>query len=137
MIVFHKPEACERSERRQILLAGVFALASTSCVCAAAPVYEPKDIDVSSNAVTCRVAGTPLLDGDAFSNAGFWTLNNYENRLGIEMGGERDGGGVPLGNPFGRQSFLDRGRPRRLRNPFPVARGVVAGGAGPKVLRRA
>ncbi len=62
-----------------------------SALCAAAPIYDPKDIDVSSNAVTCRVAGTPLLDGDAFSNADFWTLTNYENRLGIEVGGERDG----------------------------------------------
>ena len=72
----------------------VFAVMGSFVVCAsaAAPVYEAKDADVSSDAVRCRCAGTPVLVGnDAFSRKGFWTLANYDNRLGIEVGGERDG----------------------------------------------
>ena len=72
----------------------VFAVMGSFVVCAsaAAPIYEAKDADVSSDAVRCRLAGTPVFVGDdAFSRKGFWTLANYDNRLGIEVGGVRDG----------------------------------------------
>ena len=72
----------------------VFAVMGSFVVCAsaAAPIYEAKDVDVSSDAMRCRRAGTPALNGeDAFVRRGFWTLANYDNRLGIEVGGERDG----------------------------------------------
>ena len=54
------------------------------------PVYEAKNADVSSDAVKCRLAGTPVLDGDVFARRDFWTLVNYDNRLDISVGG-RDG----------------------------------------------
>ena len=72
----------------------VFAVMGCFVVCAsaAAPIYEAKDVDVSSDAVRCRLAGAPVLaGGDAFTRKGFWTLANYDNRLGIEIGGVRDG----------------------------------------------
>ena len=62
------------------------AIAVTKAVFAAAPVYEPIDADVSPEAVTCRRAGTPALERDAFSSPGLWTTKNYENRLGIKVG---------------------------------------------------
>ena len=74
----------------------LMALSAVAAVAAdgfrSAPVYEAKDADVSSDAVRCRRAGIPALDGeDAFVRRGFWTLANYDNRLGIEVGGVRDG----------------------------------------------
>ena len=58
----------------------------------AAPIYEAKDAEVSSDAVRCRRAGTPVLvGGDAFSRQDFWTLANHDSRIGIEIGGVRDG----------------------------------------------
>ena len=57
----------------------------------AAPVYEARNADVSADAVRCRRAGTPAIEGDAFVRRDFWTLANYDNRLGMEVGGVRDG----------------------------------------------
>ena len=57
----------------------------------AAPVYEVKDADVSSDAVKCRRAGISILEGDLFAQKDFWTLMNYENRLSIDVGGTHDG----------------------------------------------
>ena len=74
-------------KRSSVLLAG---LASFSML--AAPVYEAKDVEVSPEAIRCRPAGTSLLVGeDAFARRDFWKLANYNNRLGIEVGGVRDG----------------------------------------------
>ena len=56
-----------------------------------APVYEPKETDVSPDAVKCRLAGTPVLDEDLFARRDFWKLANFDNRLGMEVGGVRDG----------------------------------------------
>ena len=58
---------------------------------AAAPAYEPKDADVASEAVTCRRVGKPALSGDAFAQRELWKTQNYEKKLGIEVGGTRDG----------------------------------------------
>ena len=55
------------------------------------PVYDVKDADVLSDAVTCRRVGKPAIAGDAFARREFWTTQNYEKRLGIEVGGVRDG----------------------------------------------
>ena len=71
--------------------AAACAVAAAGTVLAAAPVYEPKDADVAPDAVTCRRAGTPALSGDAFARRDFWTIQNYQNKLGIEVGGVRDG----------------------------------------------
>ncbi|MBQ3340592.1 MAG: hypothetical protein IJG84_01750 [Kiritimatiellae bacterium] len=58
----------------------------------AAPIYDGKDVDVSPEAVRCRPAGASVLEGeDAFMRRDFWTLNNFDNRIGIEVGGVRDG----------------------------------------------
>ena len=66
-------------------------LTALSAVAAEAPIYEAKDADVLSDAVRCRRSGTPSLVGeDAFARRGFWKLANYENRIGIEVGGMRD-----------------------------------------------
>ena len=57
----------------------------------AAPIYEATNADVSPEAVKCRCAGTPTLVGeDAFVRRDFWKLANYNNCLGIEVGGVRD-----------------------------------------------
>ena len=75
-----------------IVVSACYAMASLGVLYAAAPIYEAKDVDVSSDAVRCRRTGTPALDGeDAFVRHGFWALANYDNRLGIEVGGVRDG----------------------------------------------
>ena len=69
----------------------------------AAPVYEAKNVDVSPEAVMCRRVGTSVLDGDVFAKRDFWTLVNYENRLGIEVGGVREGSkGLCLEGPSKR-----------------------------------
>ena len=81
-------------EIRMKVVKSIFAALGSFVVCtsAAVPLYETKDADVSADAVRCRLAGTPVLVGnDAFSRQGFWTLANYDNRLGIEVGGVRDG----------------------------------------------
>ena len=78
-------------EHNQFVAAAAGILAAAWTASAAAPVYEPKDADVSPEAVTCRRIGKPMLDGDAFTRRDFWTTKNYENRLGIEVGGLRDG----------------------------------------------
>ena len=67
-----------------VLLAAWTALAAT-------PIYEPKDADVASEAVTCRRVGKSALSSDVFAQRTFWTTQNYENKLGIEVGGVRDG----------------------------------------------
>ena len=58
---------------------------------AAALVYEARNADVSEDAVRCRRIGTPALEGYAFATQDFWTLANFDNRLGMEVGGVRDG----------------------------------------------
>ena len=81
----------ERHVASSCLLCAALAFAGVE-LSSAAPVYGTKDADVSSEAVKCRLAGTPVLEGeDAFLQRDFWTLNNYDNRLGIEVGGVRDG----------------------------------------------
>ena len=55
------------------------------------PVYDVRDADVLSDAVTCRRVGKPAIAGDAFARREFWTTQNYEKKLGIEVGGVRDG----------------------------------------------
>ena len=67
------------------------ALTAAWTALAAAPAYEPEDADVASEAVTCRRVGKPALPGDAFSRRELWTTQNYEKKLGIEVGGTRDG----------------------------------------------
>ena len=70
----------------------LFFFVSSFALCNAAPVYEAKNADVTSETVCCRIAGTPTLVGeDAFSRRDFWALANYDNRLGIEVGGVREG----------------------------------------------
>ena len=68
-----------------------FVLAAASSAFAATPVYEVKDADVSSDAVRCRSAGTPVVGEDVFARGDFWKIANYDNRLGIEVGGVREG----------------------------------------------
>ena len=70
-------------------LLAVFA--SGAMMAVAAPVYEAKNADVSTDAVRCRPAGTPVLDEDVFARRDFWNLANFDNRLGMEAGGVRDG----------------------------------------------
>ena len=82
---------CRNRNRDQFLAAAAGALVAVWTAFAAAPVYEPKDTDVSPDAVTCRRVGKPTFDGDPFARREFWTTKNYENKLGIEVGGVRDG----------------------------------------------
>ena len=75
--------------RSRFVLAMAAVFVAVQATFASAPVYEPKDVDVALDAVTCRRAGTPMLEGDAFAKPGFWTTKNYENRLGIKVGGSQ------------------------------------------------
>ena len=77
------------SYEQHFAVMAIAAVASSLAV--AAPIYEAMDADVSTEVVKCRFSGTPVLDGDAFLRSDFWKLNNYDNRLGIEVGGVRDG----------------------------------------------
>ena len=70
---------------------GVLLAALSFAACAASPVYAPKDVEVASDAIKCRPSGWAVLDGDAFQKKDFWKFGNYENRIGIEPGGVRDG----------------------------------------------
>ena len=72
-------------------VAAVWAVAAAWSALAAAPVYEPKDADVAPDAITCRRTGTSALSDEAFAQRGFWKVQNYEGKLGIEVGGVRDG----------------------------------------------
>ena len=83
--------------KKSVVLSPIAAIAilahqsATAGASVAASIYEVKDADVSLDAMRCRCAGTPVLVGnDAFSRKGFWTLANYDNRIGIEIGGVRD-----------------------------------------------
>ena len=69
-----------------IVLGGMVAYVS-----AAAPVYEVKDADVFPDVVKCRNAGMEVVEGDVFVRKDFWTVENYNNRLKIEVGGLREG----------------------------------------------
>ena len=80
----------KRESNRIQLATAACALAAWTAL-AAAPAYEPKDADVASEAITCRRVGKPALSGDAFSQRELWTTQNYEKKLGIEVGGVRDG----------------------------------------------
>ena len=78
-----------RGPRPCALVMGVYRRAGSDGY--SAPVYEAKNTDVSSDAITCRLAGTSVLGRDVFALHDFWTIANYDNRLGIEVGGVRDG----------------------------------------------
>ena len=77
--------------KRTFALPAAVALVAAAAALPAATVYEARNVDVSAEAVRCRRAGRPALEGDAFSDRGFWTLANFENRVRIEVGGVRDG----------------------------------------------
>ena len=81
------------TERRcRFVLSAAPVLVVAMSVLAASPIYEVKNAEVTSDAVKCRRSGTPTLEGaDAFTRRDFWKLNNYNGRLGIEVGGVRDG----------------------------------------------
>ena len=59
--------------------------------CATSAIYNPKNAEVTADAVKCRLVGRPVLGEDAFQQRGFWAVNNYKDLLGIEVGGVRDG----------------------------------------------
>ena len=65
------------------------------------PIYEARNADISPDAVRCRLAGTPVLDGDVFASRDFWTLANYDNRLDISIGGEDVSTSRPNGRAVG------------------------------------
>ena len=73
-----------------VAMAAIVVIGTDEAI-AASPVYETKNVDVSAESVRCRVAGRPVLEGDVFSRRDFWKLGNYENRLGIEVGGTDNG----------------------------------------------
>ncbi len=62
-----------------------------ACSVSAAPIYEAENVEIGPEALTCRPTGTEVLAGDMFARKDFWKIQNFEKRLGIEVGGEREG----------------------------------------------
>ena len=62
-----------------------------ACSVSAAPIYEVANVEIGPEALSCRPIGTEVLEGDAFARKDFWTVKNYGKRLGIEVGGVREG----------------------------------------------
>ncbi|MBR3821265.1 MAG: hypothetical protein IKJ37_06545 [Kiritimatiellae bacterium] len=58
---------------------------------AATPVYNARNVEVSSDAIRCREAGVPTVEDDVFLRQGFWKFANHGNLLKITVGGEYDG----------------------------------------------